>query len=394
MTAPDGNATAIAHIQTTTGFRVYHCTNATCSAGTTAQIATAEKCLCSPSVYTIIKGATGFPIITYGAGGLHLLRCTTNDCSVSSAKTFDVGAQEAIWVPGSGPEADFPRFVSSVSGVRILKACGDANCTTIASQTTLPLGATDSIVSSSRYLRADGTPFFVTYRAFSATEQLRIIDCKDALCANYKCLAPITAPEGTNMATPRASLTTDDQLVALWQKSGAPVMYRILSDIPTIEISTVRVFEDQYYNADATVSTDPLISLVSGAVSGQLVSDILDTQTAPTGSGPISLTWRGQPGTGKVRLQFGSSDTSCVTKFYGPNGSSGAWFETTEGTPVQICPSGVNVNATTCAHYNKRYIRYKIELCARPDPTGMDCGALTGGETPPTIEQININWAR
>lgn len=120
--------------------------------------------------------------------------------------------------------------------------------------------------------------------------------------------------------------------------------------------------------------------------SGTLTSSLFDsTATTTGGAGYNSIMWDGTlgaGGTGKVRFQFATSDSTSGPWTYigGANCDGSTWFDaTTPLTPVEL-------KGATCqtAWNNKRYYRYKIQICS------SDCTA--SGTYTPTVTKVVVNW--
>ncbi len=130
------------------------------------------------------------------------------------------------------------------------------------------------------------------------------------------------------------------------------------------------------------------------AATSTLTSSIFDTGIT-LGAGYNSIMWKGTLGTGstgKVRFQFAASNCTngatnaptCSTgawEYYGESGGTCgalAWFDTTgPDSVVELrCPAQFN---------NKRYFRYKVQLCSD------DC--VTAGPNTPTVTDIITSWA-
>lgn len=115
-----------------------------------------------------------------------------------------------------------------------------------------------------------------------------------------------------------------------------------------------------------------------------LTSSLFDSATTG-GAGYNSIMWVGTTGTGKVRFQFATSDSNSGPWTYigGTACDTNNWFDApTSGTPVEITGS---VSGCQTAFNNKRYYRYKVQLCS-----SADCS--TGGTTSPVVSKIVVNW--
>ncbi|MDP3902055.1 MAG: hypothetical protein Q8Q21_00520 [bacterium] len=118
-------------------------------------------------------------------------------------------------------------------------------------------------------------------------------------------------------------------------------------------------------------------------VSGLVYSSIFDTGTS--GAAYNSILWKGSLGTGntgKVRFQMATSNSSSGPwNYIGGAGCDGSgWFEPASpyaNTPAEIkCYPQLN---------NKRYYRYKVQICSN------DCD--TGGDYTPTVTDVVVSWS-
>ncbi len=118
---------------------------------------------------------------------------------------------------------------------------------------------------------------------------------------------------------------------------------------------------------------------------GELTSIIFDSTGVADGPAYNSIMWRGLLGgpsfdQGKVRFQVAASDNSGGPWTYvGSSCAGGAsdWYDMNPDIPIELnCFSSFN---------NKRYFRYKVQICS------TDCS--TGGTYTPTVNDIIINWS-
>jgi len=125
---------------------------------------------------------------------------------------------------------------------------------------------------------------------------------------------------------------------------------------------------------------------------GDLISAVFDSTGSTDGGGYNSVMWTGTlggPGTneGKVRFQFAGADSPAGPWSYigGATCAVGDWFD--PGAPnvaVELIGTGANAAACRTAWNNKRYFRYKVEICSN------DC--TTAGTYTPTVNNVIVNW--
>ena len=130
---------------------------------------------------------------------------------------------------------------------------------------------------------------------------------------------------------------------------------------------------------DFTISTTTL------PPTGDLTSVTFDTGIADPAYN--SIVWKGTlPATTRVRFRLAASDVSTGpwgdADFIGSDGvscGSAYWYEPGGAdVPVELgCFSNFN---------NKRYFRYKVQLCSN-----SDCS--TGGMQTPTVTDVIVNWS-
>lgn len=128
------------------------------------------------------------------------------------------------------------------------------------------------------------------------------------------------------------------------------------------------------------------------AISGTVTSSVFDSTGGAIGGGYHSMFWKGTlgaGGTGKVRFQFAGADATTGPWNYigGFTCQVGDWF-TPSGPDTVIELIGTGASAPTCraAWNNKRYFRYKVQLCSG------DC--VAAGPNTPTITGIVVNWGQ
>jgi hypothetical protein len=136
-----------------------------------------------------------------------------------------------------------------------------------------------------------------------------------------------------------------------------------------------------------------ICATVSGsyAASGTLTSSVFDTSATSSTIGYNSIMWKGALNGGNVRFQLAAEAASTGdinghwNNFYGPDVSGGTncspsnWFTPSgPNIPVELnCPSIWN---------NKRFFRYKVQICSSPD-------CITPGFNTPTVDDIIVNWS-
>ena len=133
-----------------------------------------------------------------------------------------------------------------------------------------------------------------------------------------------------------------------------------------------------------------LTPLVIGA--GTLTSTVFDTtRLSSTGAAYNSIFWEGSSleADDIVRLQIAASDSSGGPwNYYGDSPCSlGGWYTWTgivSGTPKEINCSNSNV-------HNKRYFKYKIQLCTTLATCSSGGGPI--GDDGPQVDNIIISWS-
>ena len=141
---------------------------------------------------------------------------------------------------------------------------------------------------------------------------------------------------------------------------------------------------------DATAYTIKICGTASGtsllSATGTLISSVFDSTGTTDGGGYNAFLWKGTLGagnTGKVRFQFAASDNTTGPWSYigGTTCAAGDWFDPgAPDTPIEL--KGL---ACQNAWNNKRYFRYKIQICSD------DC--VTSGVNTPTVDDVVISWA-
>ncbi|GMQ95000.1 MAG: hypothetical protein BMS9Abin13_110 [Patescibacteria group bacterium] len=113
---------------------------------------------------------------------------------------------------------------------------------------------------------------------------------------------------------------------------------------------------------------------------GTLVSVVLDTGVSD-GAAYNSILWKGiMPAGTKVRLQLATSNSSSGPWSYisGPTCSSGDYYEPLPDQPDEI--------GCFTSHNNKRYFKYRVELCS-----STDC--ITPGGNTPIVQDVVVSWS-
>lgn len=122
-------------------------------------------------------------------------------------------------------------------------------------------------------------------------------------------------------------------------------------------------------------------------VSGILTSGVFDTTGDTHGAAFNSILWKGTTiGTGAVRFQLAAADAPTGPWSYYGNSGSGCgtldWFNPGAfDVPVELKGSGCSVYFN-----NKRYYRYKIQICSAANCT--DAGSMS-----PVVTSVMVNWA-
>ena len=133
-------------------------------------------------------------------------------------------------------------------------------------------------------------------------------------------------------------------------------------------------------------------------IKGELTSAVFDSGVTD-GAAYNSIMWKGGvEGTGKVRFQLATSNCengatnspTCSIGTWqfigGATCGSGDWYDTLTsgsgggpGKPVELSCAAAN-------HNNKRYYRYKIQICS-----SADCSSA--GATSPEVSDVVVSWA-
>jgi hypothetical protein len=133
--------------------------------------------------------------------------------------------------------------------------------------------------------------------------------------------------------------------------------------------------------AGYTYTIYPRVAISSNLpVSGTLTSVVFDTTGIADGPAYNSITWKGNANGGTVRFELATSDSSSGpwTFIGGPTCGSGDWYSST-------APESVEITCNAANHNNKRYYRYKVQLCS------LDC--TNPNTTTPQIDDVIVNWS-
>lgn len=125
----------------------------------------------------------------------------------------------------------------------------------------------------------------------------------------------------------------------------------------------------------------------------ELTSSVFDTGSE--GAAYNSITWKGSQNAGKVRFQLATSECpnaetnppSCTTPgswnfIGGENCDSSSWYDVNADAPTES-PAEIKCFSN---HNNKRYFRYKIQLCS-----ASNC--LDSGNGHPEVQDVIISWS-
>lgn len=166
--------------------------------------------------------------------------------------------------------------------------------------------------------------------------------------------------------------------------------FQLRTDINGADVSTLQarlVLTYQYTPATEAVGGLP--------ATGEVISTTFDTY-AVNGANFNWILWKGiKPAGTRVRLQLATSNCSngatdpstCLSGSWGATGSdylgsactNSTWFEPVSATSIEIPRS-----CTT--HNNKRYFRYKVQLCSN-----TDCS--TAGSNNPEVQDVIVNFS-
>lgn len=148
--------------------------------------------------------------------------------------------------------------------------------------------------------------------------------------------------------------------------------------------TNAHVGDGNAYARKICATTAAIVALPLPA-SATLTSSVYDTTANTTSVGYNSIMWKGTPGTGKVSFQFAASPSfSGPWNYYG-GATCGplAWFDTIgPDNPVELKEGLGCIGAWN----NKRYYRYKVQICSASDCAGL-------GSISPIINKIIVNWA-
>lgn len=148
-------------------------------------------------------------------------------------------------------------------------------------------------------------------------------------------------------------------------------------------------FDNTFFIASNLVyQTAGQLTLTSGVLaSGTLESNILDMRVA-NGAGINAVWWNGTKGTGVVGIQLAASNSSSGPwTYYNPVAAGGTCASTYAQVNPDI-PTAINTTCSSNNFWNKRYFRYKLQLC-------YDSGACTATSgTSPVVWDVAVNWSK
>lgn len=207
-------------------------------------------------------------------------------------------------------------------------------------------------------------------------------------------------------AGPAITVSIDDTALTLRQKtynldtaSGAKP-FRFFYDA-TAYISSQITGTGNWNSTTSVKAVDVTLSVLSariyltyqftppsegGATTGELISAVFDTTGISDGPAYNSILWKGSLGSGKVRLKLAASSSPAGPwEFRGPEpdcsllaSSDSDWYVASADSPLEIgCVS---------YHNNKRYFKYKIQLCMAPD-------CVSSGAVSPSVDDVVVNWS-
>lgn len=131
---------------------------------------------------------------------------------------------------------------------------------------------------------------------------------------------------------------------------------------------------------------------------GELTSAVFDSGTTD-GAAYNSIMWKGSvEGTGKVRFQLATSNCengatnapTCSVGTWqfvgGATCGSGDWYDTLTSGSGGGPGKPIELSCAATAHNNKRYYRYKIQICSSTDCTST-------GATSPEVSDVVVSWS-
>lgn len=129
-------------------------------------------------------------------------------------------------------------------------------------------------------------------------------------------------------------------------------------------------------------------------ISGALDSAVFDTfDGGGANKGPAynSMMWNGTEGSGKIRFQLATSDSSSGPwNFYGSSDggvtcNSSTYYDTLTSGAGGGPGKPVEVSCGPTYHNGHRYFRYRVQICS------SNCSAA--GDTSPVVSSVVVNWA-
>lgn len=174
----------------------------------------------------------------------------------------------------------------------------------------------------------------------------------------------------------------------------------VLSPTATCVDTGLNAGTTYYYKAFAKDTYGNYSRPSAKSILGNVISPVFDTGVV-NGATFDSIMWKGALGvgnSGKVKFQFAASDcangaTNAPTcnagtwSYYGGDTcGSFDWFDPLQSdTPVELRGLGLSAPLCHAAWNNKRYFRYKVQLCSD------DC--LVAGIDTPVVSDVIISWA-